>query len=68
MRASACKRRGEWRRQYAPNVTVNSTTTRGSLLNLDPPRPSLPTKRGLPQLTASLVKEIDEGVQGYPKQ
>lgn len=25
------------------------------------------TKRGLPQLTASLVKEIDEGVQGYPK-
>lgn len=26
------------------------------------------TKRGLPQLTASLVKEIDEGVQGYPKQ
>merc|ERR1712029_408098 len=24
-------------------------------------------KRGLPQLTASLVKEIDEGVQGYPK-
>ena len=26
------------------------------------------TKRGLPQLTASLVKEIDEGVQGYEKQ
>lgn len=26
------------------------------------------TKRGLPQLTASLVKEIDEGVQGYPKE
>jgi len=25
------------------------------------------TKRGLPQLTASLVKELDEGVQGYPK-
>lgn len=25
------------------------------------------TKRGLPQLTASLVKEIDEGVQGYEK-
>ena len=25
------------------------------------------TKRGLPQLTASLVKEIDEGVQGYDK-
>jgi len=25
------------------------------------------TKRGLPQLTASLVKEVDEGVQGYPK-
>jgi chlorophyll(ide) b reductase len=25
------------------------------------------TKRGLPQLTASLVKEIDEGIQGYPK-
>jgi len=23
---------------------------------------------GLPQLTASLVKEIDEGVQGYPKE
>lgn len=26
------------------------------------------TKRGLPQLTASLVAEIDEGVQGYEKQ
>lgn len=25
------------------------------------------TKRGLPQLTASLVKELDEGVQGYDK-
>merc|ERR1719183_2288729 len=25
------------------------------------------TKRGLPQLTASLVKELDEGVQGYEK-
>ena len=25
------------------------------------------TKRGIPQMTASLVKEIDEGVQGYPK-
>jgi chlorophyll(ide) b reductase len=25
------------------------------------------TKRGLPQLTDSLVKELDEGVQGYPK-
>ena len=25
------------------------------------------TKRGLPQLTDSLVKEIDVGVQGYPK-
>ena len=25
------------------------------------------TKRGLPQLTASLVEEIDKGVQGYPK-
>ena len=25
------------------------------------------TKRGLPQLTASLVKELEEGVQGYPK-
>lgn len=25
------------------------------------------TKRGLPQLTDSLVKEIDEGVQGYDK-
>ncbi|KAG7352726.1 short chain dehydrogenase/reductase oxidoreductase [Nitzschia inconspicua] len=25
------------------------------------------TKRGLPQLTESLVKELDEGVQGYPK-
>lgn len=25
------------------------------------------TKRGLPQLTDSLVKEIDEGVQGYEK-
>lgn len=25
------------------------------------------TKRGLPQLTSSLVKELDEGVQGYPK-
>lgn len=25
------------------------------------------TKRGLPQLTASLVKELDEGVQGYKK-
>jgi chlorophyll(ide) b reductase len=25
------------------------------------------TKRGLPQLTASLVKELDEGVQGTPK-
>ena len=25
------------------------------------------TKRGLPQLTASLVKEIEEGVQGYEK-
>lgn len=25
------------------------------------------TKRGLPQLTATLVKEIDEGVQGYEK-
>jgi chlorophyll(ide) b reductase len=25
------------------------------------------TKRGLPQLTATLVKELDEGVQGYPK-
>jgi len=26
------------------------------------------TKRGLPQLTDSLVKELDEGVQGYEKQ
>jgi len=26
------------------------------------------TKRGLPQLTATLVKEIDEGVQGYDKE
>jgi len=26
------------------------------------------TKRGLPQLTASLVKELDEGVQGYEKE
>lgn len=25
------------------------------------------TKRGLPQLTASLVAELDNGVQGYPK-
>ena len=25
------------------------------------------TKRGLPQLTATLVKELDEGVQGFPK-
>jgi chlorophyll(ide) b reductase len=25
------------------------------------------TKRGLPQLTESLVKELDEGVQGYPR-
>eukprot|EP00980_Cylindrotheca_fusiformis_P007999 scaffold1706_cov116-Cylindrotheca_fusiformis.AAC.2 len=25
------------------------------------------TKRGLPQLTATLVKELDEGVQGYDK-
>jgi chlorophyll(ide) b reductase len=25
------------------------------------------TKRGLPQLTSSLVKELDEGVQGYEK-
>ncbi|CAJ1958524.1 unnamed protein product [Cylindrotheca closterium] len=25
------------------------------------------TKRGLPQLTATLVKELDEGVQGYEK-
>lgn len=25
------------------------------------------TKRGLPQLTSTLVKELDEGVQGYPK-
>ncbi len=25
------------------------------------------TKRGLPQLTASLVKELDDGVQGYQK-
>lgn len=25
------------------------------------------TKRGLPQFTASLVKEIEEGVQGFPK-
>ena len=25
------------------------------------------TKRGLPQLTDSLVKELDEGVQGYSK-
>jgi chlorophyll(ide) b reductase len=25
------------------------------------------TKRGLPQLTDTLVKELDEGVQGYPK-
>ena len=25
------------------------------------------TKRGLPQLTATLVKELEEGVQGYPK-
>ncbi|GAX23383.1 chlorophyll(ide) b reductase [Fistulifera solaris] len=25
------------------------------------------TKRGLPQLTASLVKELEEGIQGYPK-
>lgn len=25
------------------------------------------TKRGLPQLTDSLVKELDVGVQGYPK-
>lgn len=25
------------------------------------------TKRGLPQLTESLVKELDEGVQGYEK-
>lgn len=25
------------------------------------------TKRGLPQLTASLVKELDDGVQGYEK-
>jgi chlorophyll(ide) b reductase len=25
------------------------------------------TKRGLPQFTASLVKELDEGVQGFPK-
>lgn len=25
------------------------------------------TKRGLPQLTASLVKELEEGVPGYPK-
>lgn len=26
------------------------------------------TKRGLPQLTATLVKELDEGVQGYEKE
>ena len=26
------------------------------------------TKRGLPQLTASLVKELEEGVQGYEKE
>lgn len=25
------------------------------------------TKRGIPQFTASLVKEIEEGIQGYPK-
>jgi chlorophyll(ide) b reductase len=25
------------------------------------------TKRGLPQLTASLVKELEEGIPGYPK-
>jgi chlorophyll(ide) b reductase len=25
------------------------------------------TKRGLPQLTATLVKELDEGVQGFEK-
>jgi chlorophyll(ide) b reductase len=25
------------------------------------------TKRGIPQFTASLVKELEEGIQGYPK-
>jgi len=25
------------------------------------------TKRGLPQMTASLVAELEKGVQGYPK-